>query len=113
MKRNQVTWLSHHSYKGIVFDLGDNGPQLFYEAKVRGITWMVLRPKPSCHWCVTVERKGSLRLLNDRAKHWNGMIEDGPLYGKGDCMAEEPVALLEALAEYIHFGVDPFDKHQS
>lgn len=113
MKSTQVTWLSRHIFKGIVFELGDNGPQLFYEARSRGITWMVLRPKPGRCWFVIVERKGSLRTLNHRDQHWDGTTGEGPLWGKGNCIAEEPITLLEALADFVLSGNDPFARLQN
>lgn len=105
-----VTWLSNYPCKGINFRLGDNGVQLFYEAVVRGITWMVLRPKSSRYWCCIAEYKGSYRVLDSCHKHWDDTVELDPLYQEKGCDEDIPITLLEPLADYINSGSDPFTR---
>lgn len=105
-----VTWLSNYTCKGIDFNLGDNGCQLFYEAEQRGITWMVLRPKLARYWVVIAEQKGHMTTLNCCTKYWDGTVEKDPLYHEREYTEDLPVALLESLAKYIHSGANPFKK---
>ena len=107
-----VTWLSYYTCKGINFRLGDNGSQLFYEAKRRGIYWLVLRVKPLPSWVVMVKRNGCLRTLNAHVQHGDGTVDIGPLWDEKGHAEDVPVDLIHDVADYIQSGKDPFAKNE-
>lgn len=106
-----VIWLSKYQIVGIDFRLGDNGVQLFYEAKVRGITWIVMRLKSTHYWVVIAYRNGWMKTLNFCILHWDGTVEKDPLYHSGEYRSDVPTVLLESVANYIKSGANPFVRH--
>ncbi len=109
MPKSKIQWLGTKTVNGIEFSMGDNGCQLFYETKQSRTYWVILRGKGAKEWVALCERKGALRTLNCCHIHFDNQREEDPLYN-APATGDEPIALLAALADYIHQGIDPFRK---
>jgi hypothetical protein len=95
----------------ILFQAGENECHVYYEARVRDLTFCILQPKGATkkYWAVIVRnRRGWMRPLNTAILNPDRTIKTAdPLY-VGGAVDPDRDYWLKRVAEFIESGVDPF-----